>query len=358
MNRTKMKVLLSLIALILCFALSFTSCDQPPVDNSGNNGITNGEQNGELNQGGNTDNNGTTDSDGTGNGGTNDNTGIGGGESDNEGSGNSGVTDKVEYKDVNVLGYTVPAYSGNEYYILNNNKPFFEESEIVTESFERYDSLDSLGRCTVTMACLGRDLMPTDQRGDIGSVTPTGWIQSSYSVVPGGYLYNRCHLIGWQLTDEDANEKNLITGTKYMNTAMIPFENMIADYIKETNNHVMYRVRPIFEGNNLLCSGVLMEAYSVEDEGEGICFNIFMYNVQPNVNIDYSNGKSNAVGTKPSDEEFVVNAYILNTNTKKIHEPDCTHASKIADKNREEYEGDIDELLDQGYTKCGTCNPS
>ena len=254
----------------------------------------------------------------------------------------------------------IPEYSGDPYVIINDNIPSFTEDEITTEAYEHYSELDLLGRCGVVEACCGKELMPAEgeERESISSVTPSGWVQAKYDFVDGTYLYNRCHLIGWQLTAENATKENLITGTKYMNTAMIPFENMIADYIKETNNHVMYRVRPIFEGNNLVCSGVLMEAYSVEDDGDGICFNVFMYNVQPNIIIDYSNGASRLAGSVPSEDEVVICDYILNTNSKKIHDPDCTRASTIADKNKKEYTGDIDDLLDDGYTKCAVCNPS
>lgn len=164
---------------------------------------------------------------------------------------------------------SIPEYSGNAYCIINDNKPFFEEDEITDESFEYYSELDELSRCRECIASIGRDLMPTEERGKIGSVKPTGWNYEKYDFVDGKYLYNRCHLIGYQLTGENANERNLITGTRYFNTkGMLPFENMVADYIKETNNHVMYRVTPIFESDNLVASGVLMEAYSVEDGGE------------------------------------------------------------------------------------------
>lgn len=191
----------------------------------------------------------------------------------------------------------VPAFSGQAYIVINDNQPFFEESEITAQSFETYSPLDDLGRCQVAVASVGIDLMPSDDRGDIGSVKPTGWHTVKYDNVSAKYLYNRCHLIGYQLTAENANKKNLITGTRFLNVdGMLPFENMVADYIKETKNHVMYRVTPIFEGDNLLASGVLMEAYSVEDKGEGICFNIYCYNSQPGIEIDYATGDSKYVG--------------------------------------------------------------
>lgn len=187
----------------------------------------------------------------------------------------------------------VPAYDGKAYVAVNDNVPFFTEEELSSASYETYGELDPLGRCTVCVASVGQDLMPAEERGNIGAVKPTGWHTVKYDFVDGKYLYNRCHLIGYQLTGENANEKNLITGTRYLNIeGMLPFENMVADYIKETNHHVAYRVTPIFEGNNLVCSGVQIEAYSVEDNGEGICFNVYCYNVQPGITIDYATGNS------------------------------------------------------------------
>ena len=188
---------------------------------------------------------------------------------------------------------TLPVYSGSPYVIVNNNEPFFTENDMTADSFEYYGELDELGRCTVAYASVGKDLMPTEKRGSIGSVKPTGWHTVKYDIVDGKYLYNRCHLIGYQLTAENANKNNLITGTRYLNVdGMLLFENMVADYIKETNNHVLYRVTPIFTGDNLLADGVLMEAESVEDNGEGISYNVFCYNVQPGVKIDYVTGDS------------------------------------------------------------------
>ena len=290
------------------------------------------------------------------------------------GNGDSGnaAEDKVVYNDITVGafgGFTVPAYSGTGYYVLNNNVPFFTESEIVSNSYETYGNLDSLGRVTTAISCLGKELLPTGERGNIGSVYPTGWVQASYSVIPGGYLYNRCHLIGWQLTAEDANRQNLMTGTPTMNKTMLGFENQIADHLKEMiaeygNGHIMYRITPVFTGNNLVADGVIMEAYSVEDEGEK-SFCVFVYNVQPDVHIDYATGESRMVGTPEKDDTAGKDDgngaakcdYVLNTNSKKIHEPDCTHVSRISDKNKEEYNGYIEDLLKDGYTKCGTCNP-
>lgn len=185
----------------------------------------------------------------------------------------------------------IPAYSGSAYVAVNGNQPFFTEEEYTAASYETYSPLDDLGRCGPAMANVGRDLMPTEERGAIGSVKPTGWQTAKYDFVDGKYLYNRCHLIGYQLTAGNANKRNLITGTRYLNvTGMLPFENMVADYIKETNNHVLYRVTPVFDGDDLVAKGVLMEAWSVEDGGEGVCFNVYCYNVQPGVTIDYATG--------------------------------------------------------------------
>ena len=187
----------------------------------------------------------------------------------------------------------IPEYTDKIYVELNNNIPYFEENEYTTESFEKYSQLDELGRCGVAYANISKQTMPTegDERGSISNVKPTGWVQAKYN---NEYLYNRCHLIGYQLSNEDANELNLITGTRYFNVSgMLPFENEIADYIdKNESNHVLYRVTPIFEDDNLLASGVELEAYSVEDNGKGICFNVFIYNVEPGITINYATGES------------------------------------------------------------------
>ena len=187
----------------------------------------------------------------------------------------------------------IPPFSGEAYVAINGNVPFFVEEELTTESYEYYSELDELGRCGVTEACIGIDIMPTEDRGDIGSVKPSGWQSVKYDIVDGKYLYNRCHLIGFQLAGENANKKNLITGTRYLNIeGMLPFENLVADYVQETENHVMYRVTPIFEGDDLVAQGVVMEGWSVEDQGEGICFCVFAYNAQPGITIDYATGDS------------------------------------------------------------------
>ena len=201
---------------------------------------------------------------------------------------NSNVVNQVSYDLA-----SIPEYSNANYVVLNNNEPNFTESDYTTGSFERYSELDSLGRAKVAYANIGVDLMPTEERGSIGQVKPSGWHLVKYDIVNGKYLYNRCHLIGFQLTGENANEKNLITCTRQMNTVgMLEFENKVANYIKSTNNHVLYRVTPIYKDDNLLASGVVMEAYSVEDSGEGIKFNIFVYNVQDGIDIDYKTGDS------------------------------------------------------------------
>lgn len=191
----------------------------------------------------------------------------------------------------------VPAFSDKPYVVINDNQPEFSAEDMTADAYEFYSELDSLGRCGYAMACIGKELMPTEDRGSIGQVKPSGWQTVKYDFVDGKYLYNRCHLIGFQLTGENANTRNLITGTRYLNVeGMLPFENLVADYIKETDNHVLYRVTPIFDGDNLVARGVQIEAISVEDNGEGICFNVYAYNNQPGVVIDYATGTS-AVAT-------------------------------------------------------------
>lgn len=276
----------------------------------------------------------------------------------------------------------VPAYSGKAYTSVNGNVPYFSAAELTTQSFETYSDLDSLGRCGVTYACIGKDLMPTEERGSIGMVKPTGWHTVRYDdLVDGKYLYNRCHLIGYQLTGENANTKNLITGTRYLNIeGMLPFENMVADYIQETNNHVLYRVTPIFEGNNLLANGVLMEGYSVEDKGAGVSHCVFAYNVQPGIEIDYATGESKLAdgaqqeeqktatvtptpSPEPEKQEPVTGSeasqadYILNTNTKKFHYPTCSSVNDMKEKNKQEFFGTRDETIALGYSPCGRCKP-
>ncbi len=256
------------------------------------------------------------------------------------------------------------AYSGEAYCIINGNAPTFTENEIVEESFEHYSELDFLGRCGVATACIGVDIMPTEDRGTIGQVKPAGWHLAKYDIVDGKYLYNRCHLIGFQLTGENANEKNLITGTRYLNvTGMLPFENDVADYVKSTKNHVMYRVKPVYDGDNLLCDGVQIEAMSVEDGGKGLSFNVFCYNVQPGIVIDYLTGESHLSGDAPSEdnvssgEASQKSSYVVNKSTKKFHRPDCDSVTDMKPENRVNYSGEREKLIDTGYSPCSRCKP-
>lgn len=287
----------------------------------------------------------------------------------------------------------VPAYSGEPYTAVNNNEPYFTSDDLTTEAFENYSELDALGRCGVAYANVCIETMPTEKRGSISEVKPTGWHSVKYDNVDGKSLYNRCHLIGYQLTAENANQQNLITGTRYLNVdGMLPFENMVADYVKETDNHVLYRVTPIFTGDNLVADGVLMEGYSVEDEGDGICFCVYAYNVQPGITIDYATGDSwlssekgnsdsssggnSAVSQSAADKSGTQQAavqtesvketsapvstgteYILNTNTKKFHYPSCSGVKQMKASNKKEYTGSRDDLIAQGYDPCKKCNP-
>lgn len=237
---------------------------------------------------------------------------------------------------------SIPEYTGDPYVVINENVPFFTESDFTEEAFETYSDLDELGRCGAAFANVGKETMPTEERGQIGMIKPSGWQTVKYDCVDGKYLYNRCHLIGYQLSAENANEKNLITGTRYLNVSgMLPFENMVADYIKNTGNHVLYRITPIYQDKNLVASGVLMEAQSVEDDTIRFC--VYCYNVQPGIQIDYATGKSSlAAGSeeasKAPDQEAT---YILNENSKKIHTPDCPSVQDTKPKNRKEYHGSL-----------------
>ena len=282
----------------------------------------------------------------------------------------------------------IPAYSGTPYTEVNGNQPYFTEEELTTQSFETYSELDSLGRCGVAYANVGQDLMPTEPRGEIGAVKPSGWHLVKYDNVDGKYLYNRCHLIAYMLAAENANPQNLITGTRYLNVqGMLPFETKVCDYVKNTGNHVLYRVTPIFDGDNLLADGVLMEAYSVEDAGEGISFCVFAYNVQPGIGIDYATGDNwaESSGTYQSTEAYVAEetpapqpetdtavqitpessapqetqqtTYVLNTNTMKFHYPTCSSVDDMKEKNKQIYTGSRDEVINMGYVPCKRCNP-
>ena len=282
----------------------------------------------------------------------------------------------------------IPAYSGTPYTEVNGNQPYFTEEELTTQSFETYSELDSLGRCGVAYANVGQDLMPTELRGEIGAVKPTGWHLVKYDNVDGKYLYNRCHLIAYMLAAENANPQNLITGTRYLNVqGMLPFETKVCDYVKNTGNHVLYRVTPSFDGDNLLADGVLMEAYSVEDAGEGISFCVFAYNVQPGIGIDYATGDNWAEGSgtyqstvasvaeetpAPQPEtdtavqitpelsapqETQQTTYVLNTNTMKFHYPTCSSVDDMKEKNKQIYTGSREEVINMGYVPCKRCNP-
>lgn len=249
----------------------------------------------------------------------------------------------------------LPVYEGNPYVVLNQNQPEFSEDELTTTAYESYGELDELGRCSVAIASIGQELMPSESRGNISSIKPTGWHSVQYDCVEGKSLYNRCHLIGFQLTGENANENNLITGTRYLNTqGMLPFENMVADYIKESNNHVAYRVTPVFKGDNLVADGVKMEAYSIEDEGEGICFNIYCFNIQPQIVIDYATGDSYLERSSKEYEEQSF-TYVLNTNSMKVHKMECRHVEEISKNNYQVSNASLAELLKQGYSPCKSC---
>lgn len=261
---------------------------------------------------------------------------------------------------------TVPVYSGEPYAELNGNIPYFTDREKTEDVFEHYSDLDTLGRCGAAYANICKELMPTEKRGEIGMIKPTGWHTVRYDdIISDKYLYNRCHLIGFQLAGENANEKNLVTGTRYMNVdGMLPFENMIADYVKETDNHVLYRVTPIFVGDDLVCRGVEMEAYSVEDNGEGTSFHVFVYNIQPGIEIDYATGDSwvaNSMADIVDDTEehaqYATTLYVINAKTRKFHFPDCDSVGKISKQNKKERETDRAELIAEGYTPCGSCKP-
>lgn len=307
----------------------------------------------------------------------------------------------------------IAPYSGEPCAVVNGNVPYFSKEELTTQSFESYSGLDDLGRCGAAYACVGLDLMPTEERGSIGNVRPTGWHTVKYNdIVDENYLYNRCHLIGYLLSGENANERNLITGTRYLNVqGMLPYENRIADYVTESGNHVLYRVTPVFEGENLLASGVLMEALSVEDGGQAVSFCVYAYNVQPGIAIDYATGESaidpaqapasapsatqappestepsqapvseSAADTSPEqapagalpqesaqepsiepgvsqEEQPQGTAYILNTNTHKFHYPTCRSVKQMKEENKQNYTGSRDDVISMGYDPCKNCNP-
>ena len=291
-------------------------------------------------------------------------------------------SDRTEPEEKNHFDYAeVEDYAGYAVQIINDNVPYFdEEDKKCRESFENYSDLDDLGRCGEAYACVGVDIMPTEERGSIGMIKPSGWHTVKYDFVDGKYLFNRCHLIGYQIAGENALETNLITGTRYLNViGMLPYENLVVDYVKNSNNHVLYRVTPYFHGENLVASGVLMEAWSLEDDGTGLCFCVFAYNVQPGVVIDYLTGESaldedaalnpDADDTEPLDrsveeiEESVSEnketdaTYIGNKNSHRFHYPDCQGVRDMKESNKVFFYGDRTEAIEAGYVPCGTCKP-
>ena len=282
------------------------------------------------------------------------------------------ITVATSRTDSGYTDITIPAYSGEAYYVVNNGIPFFDENDFTTDPFEYYTELDELGRCGVAYANICKEIMPAEgeERGEIGQVKPSGWHTATYpDVISDRYLYNRCHLIGWQLAGENANKLNLITGTRYLNIeGMLPFENMIDDYVEENDCHVLYRVTPYYTGDNLIADGVLLEAQSVEHEGLILC--VWCYNVQPYVYIDYTTGDSYQIDTaipgvdnKPVDKatepeidvDNMVFDFVLNTNSMKAHDETCTHAQNMSKENRKEFTGTFAELEDMGYELCKSC---
>lgn len=293
--------------------------------------------------------------------------------------------------DDGVLSYRdVPAFEGNPYVYVNDGEPTFTDEQRAAEpGHEHYGELDELGRCTAAFAVVGPETQPTEKRGSIGEIRPSGWQMAKYDFVEGKYLFNRCHLLGYQLTGENANPQNLITGTRYLNIqGMLPFENAVADYVDATGNHVLMAVTPIFEGSELVARGVHMMAESVEDGGEGVAFNVFCYNVQPGVVIDYGTGESmleedatplpdvsgaesapdtasegagageaSEKGATGSAEDKGVAEYVLNTNSKKFHIPSCSSVGQMSPKNREDVENTRENLIAKGYDPCKRCNP-
>ncbi len=256
-----------------------------------------------------------------------------------------------------------PKHTGFDYVVVNDNMPQFTEEDMRSKPFEHYSELDELGRCGVAFACIGAELMPTLQREEAHEIRPTGWHSIMYDFIEGRYLYNRCHLIAFQLTAESANGKNLFTGTRHLNNnVMAGYENYVAEYIKETNNRVLYRVTPVFEGNNLLASGVQIEAYSIEDSGKGICFNIYCFNVQEGVVIDYSTGDSKPYdydesSEKPQSYPEIKQIYIACSDTKLYHLPECAEIKSTAVDARRSYTGIKSNLDEAGLSPCKKCNP-
>ena len=273
----------------------------------------------------------------------------------------------VKYKSKKLKLKDIPKYKVVQapYVRVNNNKPTFTKKEIKKKSFQKFSKLDSLGRCGVAIASIGKDLLPRSKRKSISSVYPSGWHSYRYSIVSGKSLYNRCHLIGHQLTGQNDNNKNLITGTRYMNVdGMLPFENEVANCVKYKNKHVMYRVRPMYKGNNLVAIVVQMEAYSVEDKGKSVSFNVYCYNVQPGIKINYKNGTSKGEGKITASthkikkvKKYKKGTYILSLNTKKFHYTNCRYVSSIKNSNKKVFKGKRHTLINQGYSPCKGCNP-
>jgi len=266
----------------------------------------------------------------------------------------------------------IPEYSGEAYILLNDGNPFFRTDNLEPIPWEMYYDLDEMGRCTLAEGVFGKETMPTEKRGDISSIKPTGWHSVRYhqELVDGESLYNRCHLVAFGLSGESANKYNLVTGTRYFNTdAVNAFENMVMDYIRETENHVRYRVTPVFSGDNLVCDGQVVEAWSIEDNGEGICFCIWSYNVQPGIYIDYLTGDNYLIDENYLAQDSVANGhsfdyslkddcigdFVLNIKKKKIHSADCNGVAAMSEKNREDYSGSYNELIEQGFEPDMNC---
>ncbi len=256
-------------------------------------------------------------------------------------------------------------YTGDAFIEMNGNVPYFTKDDLGTNAVANYAPLDDLGRCQAAFAIIGQEGMPTEERGQIGQVKPSGWHTVRYDdLISDKFLYNRCHLVGFQLAGANADERNLITGTRYLNiTGMLPFENEVADYVKDTGNHVAYRVTPVFEGDDLVAQGVLMEGQSVEDDGVGIQFNVFCYNVQPGVTIDYATGESWATAegapatVTAEEDDGEKHDYIVNLNSKTFHLPTCSSVDKMSEKNKKKYNGYRSSLINNGYSPCQNCNP-
>ena len=264
-----------------------------------------------------------------------------------------GLCFNVDAKQHNIKNGNAPSFSGNSFTILNDNIPVFASDDFNTKVFEHYSELDYLGRCGVAYANLGIELMPFKKRTAIGMIKPTGWHTIRYDNIEQNYLYNRCHLIGYQLAGENANIKNLLTGTRFMNVmGMLPFENLVANYIRKTHNHVLYRVTPLFTGTNLLANGVQMEAMSIEDYGKGIMFNVYVYNSQPGIVIDYATGKSER-GTG-----LITNSgyYILNVRTGVFHTVKCDSLTGLKVRNMMKYNGSKSDLVMLKFKSCSRCS--